>query len=66
VTAPTRARARRRRRRGRGLWKWALRLVLALALFLLGLAVGRALEDNPTPGVTVTKKGTLTFTVQSR
>jgi hypothetical protein len=65
VTPATPARARRRRRRGRGPWKWVLRLVVALALFLLGLAVGKALEDNPTPGVTVTKKGTLTFTVQS-
>jgi hypothetical protein len=66
VTPATPVRARRRRRRGRGLWKWAFRLVLALVLFALGLAVGRALEDNPTPGITVTKKGTLTFTVQSK
>jgi hypothetical protein len=45
---------------------WALRLVVALALFALGLAVGRALEDNPEQGVTVTKERALTFTVESR
>lgn len=57
---------RERRRRGRMLGLWALRLALALALFATGLAVGRALEDNPDPGVTVTKQRPLTFTVQSR
>jgi hypothetical protein len=45
---------------------WSLRLVLAIALFALGVAVGRALEDNPEPGVTVTKERPLTFTVKSR
>jgi hypothetical protein len=37
-------------------------LALALLLFLLGLAVGRALEDNPKPGVTVTYDRSVTFT----
>jgi hypothetical protein len=45
---------------------WALRFAVALALFALGLAVGRALEDNPQPGVTVTKERSLTFTVKSK
>jgi hypothetical protein len=43
-----------------------VRLLVALVLFALGVAVGRALEDNPTPGVTVTKQRPLTFTVKSR
>jgi hypothetical protein len=46
--------------------RWSVRLVVALVLFALGLAVGRALEDNPKPGVTVTKERPLTFTVNSR
>jgi hypothetical protein len=46
--------------------KWAARLAVAAALFALGVAVGRALEDNPTPGVTVTKQRSLTFTVERR
>jgi hypothetical protein len=45
---------------------WALRLVLALALFATGLAVGRALEENPEPGGNVTNRRPLTFTVRSR
>jgi hypothetical protein len=59
-------RPRVRRRRGRGVLKWAARVAVAAALFALGVAVGRALEDNPTPGVTVTKQRSLTFTVERR
>lgn len=59
-------RERRRRRRGRRLGLWAVRLLLALVLFAVGVAFGRALEDNPDPGVTVTKERPLTFTVKSR
>jgi hypothetical protein len=43
-----------------------VRIALALALFATGVALGRALEDNPNPGVTVTKERPLTFTVRSR
>jgi hypothetical protein len=46
--------------------RWGVRLLVALAIFALGLAVGRALDDNPTPGVTVTKQRPLTFTVKGR
>jgi hypothetical protein len=66
VTPATTRRERRRRRGGRRWLVWALRVALALALFALGLAVGRALEDNPEPGVTVTNTRPLTFTVQDR
>jgi hypothetical protein len=41
-------------------------LAVALALFAVGVAVGRALEENAEPGVTVTKERPLTFTVRSR
>lgn len=66
MTSTRPPRGRRRRRRGRKLGLWALRLLLALALLAVGIALGRALEDNPTPGVTVTKERPLTFTVRSR
>jgi hypothetical protein len=66
VTQATTHRHRRRRRRGRRLGVWALRLAIALALFAIGIAVGRALEENADPGVTVTKERPLTFTVGSR
>ena len=49
MTAPIQPHRRRRRRRG-----GALRLVLLLLagalLFLVGLGVGRALEENSSPG----------------
>jgi hypothetical protein len=66
VTQATTRRHRRRRRRGRRLGVWALRLAIAVVLFSIGVAVGRALEENPDPGVTVTKERPLTFTVTSR
>ena len=66
MTSAAAARERRRRRRGRRLGLWAVRLLLALVLFAVGVAFGRALEDNPDPGVTVTKERPLTFTVKSR
>jgi hypothetical protein len=50
---------RRRRRRGPG----ALTILAALALaglaFVIGLALGRALEEGPAPGGTVTAVRTL-------
>ena len=66
MTVETAPRARRRRRRWRTAGRWALRLAVALVLFALGLAVGRALEDNPEPGVTVTRERPLTFTVRTQ
>jgi hypothetical protein len=42
---------------------WGLRIVLAVALFATGVALGRALEENPEPDGNVTNRGTLTFTV---
>jgi hypothetical protein len=41
-----------------------LRLALAVAIFAAGVALGRSLEENPDPGVNVTNRGTLTFTVE--
>ena len=54
---PARPRPPRRRRRGR----WLLAGIVAAALaFLVGLAVGRALEEGPRPGGTQTGIRTLT------
>ena len=66
MSTPRRPRPRRRQRRWRGLARWGARLAIAAVLFALGVALGRALEDNPNPGVTVTKTGSLTFTVETR
>lgn len=35
-------------------------IAAAMALFVLGIAVGEALHDNPTPNLTVTHTKTLT------
>lgn len=41
---------RRRRSRGRRIVKWVIGLIVVAAVFVAGLAVGRALEDAPSPG----------------
>jgi hypothetical protein len=47
--------ATRRRRKPRRPWlPWLVGLVLAAVLLGVGVAIGMALEDNPTPGLTVT------------
>ena len=47
--APDR-RARARRRRPRGLAVWGVRLAAVLLTFAVGVAIGRALRDNPETG----------------
>ena len=37
-----------------------LAVAIAAVLFVLGIAVGEALHDNPTPDLTVTHQTTLT------
>jgi hypothetical protein len=57
------SRARRRpppRRRGRRLLVVAAGVAVVALTFLLGLAVGRALEEGPRPGGTITQVRTLT------
>jgi hypothetical protein len=49
---------RPRRRRSRRA-TWLLAAAAALILFGLGVAVGEALHDNPTPGITRTTVRTL-------
>ena len=44
------ARERRRRRRRRRIGPWALRAIVVLAALAVGIALGEALHDNPTPG----------------
>jgi hypothetical protein len=43
-------RRRTRHRRGRVAARWLLRVAVVAMAFVLGLAVGRALEDDPEPG----------------
>jgi predicted anti-sigma-YlaC factor YlaD len=61
VTAltPVEREQRRRRRRRREVIRWGIRVGLALLLFLIGVALGEALHDNPTPGSTTTVQQTL-------
>jgi hypothetical protein len=64
VGAPRSARARGRDRRrrpsaGRRIVGWIVRLAVIAVVFVAGLAVGRALEDAPSPGRTQTIVRTL-------
>ena len=72
VGAPrsSRARERDRQRRpsaGRRIVGWIVRLAVVAAVFVAGLAVGRALEDAPSPGGSQTIVRTLEpLTVEPR
>jgi hypothetical protein len=48
-----------RRRRGRRLAAILLLAVAGAALFALGIGLGKALEENPEPGGTITQVRTL-------
>ena len=50
---------RPRRRRRSPLWRPALVLVSLIAVFLMGLSIGRALEEGPSPGGTETRVRTV-------
>jgi hypothetical protein len=51
-----------RRRKRRNPWRGRLAWALLLALvFAIGIALGQALEDNPTPPSTVTQDRTFTL-----
>lgn len=56
--SPAERRARRRVPRSRPVF-WLAGLALAAVLFGAGVAVGEALHDNPTPGITQTSVRTL-------
>jgi anti-sigma factor RsiW len=56
--SPLERRARRRTSRSRPAY-WLAGLAVAAILFGLGVAVGEALHDNPTPGITHTSVRTL-------
>lgn len=58
-TARVRERGRPRRSTGRRLLGWALRLGVLAVVFVAGLAIGRALEQSPSPGGTQTIVRTL-------
>jgi len=55
---PTRPRRQKRRRR-RAALRWVARVLVITIVFLIGLVVGRALEDAPKPGGTQTGVRTL-------
>jgi hypothetical protein len=64
VSVDPRPRADRRRPRRRSAWhsppaRLALGLAAAVLLLLVGISIGRALEDGPTPGGTQTNIRTL-------
>jgi hypothetical protein len=59
TTSPLERRGRRRTRRRTRLVHWIAGLALAALLFAAGVAVGEALHDNPTPGITQTLVRTL-------
>ncbi|HZR92686.1 MAG TPA: hypothetical protein VFA44_09840 [Gaiellaceae bacterium] len=50
IDTEPRVRARGERRRRRRPWRLLLGLALAAGAFALGVALGEALHDNPTPG----------------
>jgi hypothetical protein len=57
----------RRRPTGRRIVAWIVRLAVVAAVFVAGLAVGRALEDAPSPGGSQTIVRTLEpLTVEPR
>ena len=47
------------RRRRPGVAVWLAGVAVAVLLFVAGVAVGEALHDNPTPGITQTSVRTL-------
>jgi hypothetical protein len=49
----------RRRSRGRRLTVWIVRLAVLALVFVAGMAIGRAIEDTPSPGGTQTIVRTL-------
>jgi len=58
--SPAERTRRRRRRRREDFLRWGIRLAVVLAVFAVGVALGQALHDNPTPGETTTLERTLT------
>lgn len=63
--APLQSRARRPKRRST-LLGWVVRIVILLLVFAIGIAVGQALEDQPSPRDPVTNVGTIRPWTQTR
>jgi hypothetical protein len=51
--------SRRRGKRRSGPPRWLVAVVAAAILFAVGIALGEALKDNPTPNLTVTTTKTI-------
>ena len=56
---------RRRRRRQRRPWRAVILGLLVLLLFVVGVALGEALSDNPSPAHTITQSRTFTLKPES-
>ena len=56
---PLQSRAHRRRKRRSTLLRWTIRIVVLLVVFGIGIAVGQALEDQPSSRDPVTNIGTI-------
>jgi hypothetical protein len=50
---------RRRQQRRRELIRWGIRILIVVLVFLLGVALGQAIQDNPSTGRTVTSDRTI-------
>jgi hypothetical protein len=57
--SPNEREERRRRKRREELVRWSFRVLFVLLVFAVGIALGEALHDNPTPGTSVTFQRTL-------
>ena len=51
--------SRRRAKRRSGPPRWLVAVAAAAILFAVGIALGEALKDNPTPNLTVTTTKTI-------
>src|SRR5947207_1148888 len=59
--SPLDRQARRRERRRQELVRWGIRAGVILVVFALGIALGEALHDNPSPGDSITLERTISL-----
>ncbi|MFL5967389.1 MAG: hypothetical protein ACJ747_12640 [Gaiellaceae bacterium] len=57
--SPVDRQARRQRKRRDELVRWTVRAAVVLIIFGLGIAIGQALHDNPSPAGSVTLERTI-------
>jgi hypothetical protein len=59
--SPSERDARRRQRRRSEIVRWGVIALVVIVVFGLGVALGQALHDNPTPSGTVTLERTISL-----